>query len=215
MHIVSVNVGGPRTVTWRGTTVTTGIFKAPVTGPVVVRPHNLDGDDQADRSVHGGPTKAVYVYAAEHYGPWRDELGVEDLPWGSFGENLSVAGADEAAVCIGDEYRVGSARLVVTEPRMPCTKLNLRFERGDMIKRFLESRRSGFYVGVLESGVVQAGDEMTCLARHPARLSVADVVRLEADDEARPALLERAVGLEALPDHWRERFARRLDRRAR
>lgn len=214
MRVVSVNVGRPRTVTWRGTTVTTGIFKAPVTGPVAVRPHNLDGDEQADRSVHGGPTKAVYVYAAEHYDAWRDELGAEDLPWGSFGENLSVAGADEAAVYIGDEYRVGSARVVVTEPRMPCTKLNLRFERGDMMKRFLESRRSGFYAGVLESGVVQAGDEMTCVARHGAGLSVADVVRLEEGDDDRPELLALAAGLEALPEHWRARFARRLDRKS-
>ncbi len=152
MKLISVNVGLPREVTWKGKTVTTGIFKTTVDGPIELRQHNLDGDKQADLSVHGGPTKAVYVYPLQHYEYWRKELPELDYSWGNFGENFTVDGIDEESVYIGDEFRVGGAKVVVTEPRMPCFKLGIRFGRADMVKRFLSSQRTGFYFGVVEGG---------------------------------------------------------------
>ncbi len=166
MRVVSVNVGLPKTVQWRDQTVTTGIFKSPVDGPVALREHNLDGDRQADLSVHGGPTKAVYVYSAQHYTYWRQELPDVELGWGHFGENFTVDGMDEQSINIGDEFTVGTARVVVTEPRMPCFKLSIRFGRTGIVKRFLQSQRSGFYVGVVEEGQVQAGDAFELSSKH-------------------------------------------------
>ena len=156
MNIISVNVGLPREVEWNGKTVTTGIFKAPVHGSVEVRTLNLEGDGQADLSVHGGPSKAgcVYAYPSEHYDSWHAELPGTALPWGMFGENLSTAGCVEEDIRIGDEFRIGSARVRATEPRMPCYKLGIRFRRQDIIKRFLHSQRSGFYFAVVQQGRV-------------------------------------------------------------
>jgi MOSC domain-containing protein YiiM len=148
MRIASVNVGLPREVEWRGRSVTTGIFKSPAEGRIPVRTLNLDGDRQADLSVHGGPEKAVYGYPSEHYEFWRDELPGVHLPPGSFGENLTTEGLLETGLRIGDRLRIGSAVLRVTQPRMPCSKLGVRFQREDMVKRFLASGRSGFYFAV-------------------------------------------------------------------
>ncbi|MEN8375524.1 MAG: MOSC domain-containing protein [Gemmatimonadota bacterium] len=221
MRVISVNVGLPREVTWRGRSVTTGIFKSPVEGPVALRRHNLEGDRQADLSVHGGPTKAVYVYPTQHYDYWRAELEDEDLSWGGFGENLTVEGVAtddvwaEEAVSIGDEFRVGSARLVVTEPRMPCFKLGIRFGRADMVRRFLKSRRTGFYFGVVEEGVVQAGDLVERIVEHPAGLRVADVTRLYTTQRTNAALLRKAISVEVLPVSWRDHFEVQLDRLSR
>jgi len=211
-RLISVNVGLPREVTWKGRTVTTGIFKAPVDGPVAIRRHNLEGDRQADLSVHGGPTKAVYLYPAQHYDYWRDELGDGELAWGSFGENFTVDGLDEETVFIGDEFLVGSARLVVTEPRMPCFKLGIRFDRADMVKRFLSSQRTGFYFGVVEEGVVQAGDHVERIAEQAEGLSVADVTRLYTTDRTNETLLRKAISVAALPDSWRGSFEHQLER---
>ena len=210
MKIISVNVGLPRDVPWRGETVTTSIFKAPVAGKVAVRRDNLDGDRQADLSVHGGPTKAVYVYPSEHYVYWRDELPEVELGWGHFGENLTTEGPDEESVCIGDEFRVGTAKLVVTEPRMPCFKLGIRFGMADMLKRFLKSQRTGFYFGIVDEGEVQAGDGMELLARHAAGLAVADVTRLYTTERGNAALLKKAISVAALPESWRGSFAHQL-----
>src|SRR5215475_11619337 len=148
MKVISVNVGLPRTVQWKGKSVSTGIFKAPVSGRVPLRSLNFDGDRQADLSVHGGPDKAVYVYPREHYDYWREELPEVEAPWGMFGENLTVEGMSEEAISIGDRFRVGSAEVIVTQPRMPCYKLALKFGRDDILKRFLESERTGFYLRV-------------------------------------------------------------------
>jgi MOSC domain-containing protein YiiM len=161
MRVVSVNVGVPREIAWRGETVRTSIFKEPVAGKVLVERLNLDGDRQSDLTVHGGADKAVYVYPAEHYEFWRRELPDIDLPWGSFGENLTTEGLDERSVHIGDQLDIGSAELIVTQPRMPCFKLALRFDRLDIIKRFLRSGRTGFYLSVLREGEVAAGDAIT------------------------------------------------------
>ena len=199
-------------VTWAGKSVTTGIFKAPVDGPVALRRHNLDGDEQADLSVHGGPTKAVYVYPAQHYDYWRHELASNDLLWGSFGENFTVDALNEEAVCIGDEFRVGNVRLVVTEPRMPCFKLGIRFDRADMVKLFLKSQRTGFYFGVVEEGEVQAGDHLERDAEHPDQLSVADVTRLYTTERTNETLLRKATSVLVLPQSWRGYFERQLEK---
>lgn len=210
MKIVSVNVGLPRGVMWNGQAVQTGIFKEPATGPVMLRRLNLDGDRQADLSVHGGPTKVAYVYPSEHYSYWSDELPGQELPYGAFGENFTTEGLDEEAVVIGDVFRIGKARVVVTEPRMPCFKLAIRFARADMLKRFLKSQRTGFYFGVVEEGEVQAGDEITLISRDEQGLKLADVTRLYTTDRKNAALLAKASTTEALPESWRGYFRSQL-----
>ena len=210
--LVSVNVGLPREVNWKGKTVTTGIFKTPVDGAVGLHRHSLDGDGQADLSVHGGATKAVYVYPTQHYDYWRLELGDSDLTWGGFGENFTVEGVDEEKVRIGDEFRVGSARVVVTEPRMPCFKLGIRFGRADMVKRFLKSQRTGFYFGVVEEGLVQAGDHLEQVAEHQDGLRVADVTRLYTTERTNEELLRKAIGVSVLPESWRSYFEHQLEK---
>ncbi|MBZ5641060.1 MAG: MOSC domain-containing protein [Acidobacteriia bacterium] len=210
MRIVSVNVGPPREIEWRGRTVRTSIFKEPVEGAVRVRSLNLDGDEQSDLTVHGGVDKAVYVYPAEHYGYWRRELPGVALPWGAFGENLTTEGLLEVDVNIGDRLRAGSAELVVTQPRMPCYKLGVRFDRLDMVKRFLASGRSGFYLAVIREGEIAAGDAVTWIARDDHVVSVADVVDLYRSDAANQDLLLRASELPALPEGWRDYFRKRL-----
>ena len=160
MKIVSVNVGLPRQVVWKGITVRTAIFKEPFAGAVAIRELNLAGDQQADLTVHGGSEKAVYAYPAEHYEYWRKQLSDVSLSWGAFGENLTTEGLWEDTLCIGDLLRVGSALLQITQPRMPCYKLELRFNRDDMIKRFLLSDRSGFYFSVIERGEAAAGSRV-------------------------------------------------------
>lgn len=209
MKVLSVNVGRPREVEWRGRTVSTSIYKEPVEGPVRVRTLNLDGDEQADLSVHGGADKAVYAYPSEHYTYWHDELPGMALPWGAFGENLTTEGLDET-LCIGDRLRIGSAELAVTQPRMPCFKLGIRFGRADMVKRFQRSGRSGFYLAVLQEGTISAGDAIEVRARDEVGVTVADIVRLYTADEAEQELLRRASELPALPEGWRAYFRKRI-----
>jgi MOSC domain-containing protein YiiM len=215
--VVSVNVGLPRSVEWRGERVSTGIFKAPVAGRVAVRRLNLDGDRQADLTVHGGPAKAVYAYPSEHYPAWRAELAGADVPWAAFGENLTTAGLREDTVHIGDRFRVGTAELVATQPRTPCYKLGLRFGRPDMVRLFQRSGRSGIYFAVLAEGDVAAGDAITLLGRAADSLSVADINHLYAHEGGNEEadLLWHAAALEALPERWRAYFRARLVRRAR
>jgi MOSC domain-containing protein YiiM len=212
MKLVSLNVGLPREVHWKGRTVTTGIFKNPVGGSVVLRKLNLDGDRQADLSVHGGPEKAVYAYPSEHYEYWRDVLPGTDLPWGMFGENFTTAGLFEDQINIGDRFRIGSALVMVTQPRMPCYKLGVKFGRDDILKLFLQSRRSGFYFSVLEQGEVAAGDAFESVSRDPAGITVADITNLYANDEPDLELMKRAMEVEALPPSWRAYFLKQLSR---
>lgn len=212
MKIVSVNVGLPRPVSWRGRRIMTGIYKDPVEERVRVRRTNLDGDRQADLSVHGGPEKAVYVYPSEHYPFWRRELELEDLPWGSFGENLTTEGWWEDEVHLGDRFRAGTAEFIVTQPRMPCFKLAVKFDREDIVESFLESGRPGFYLAVTEEGELGAGDAMERIHEDENGVTVVDVVRLYMDrhGEGDPDLLRRVVAVEALPEGWREHFRKRL-----
>ena len=212
MKLISVNVGLPREVMWKGRRVRTGIFKEPIEGRVMVRRLNLDGDRQADLSVHGGPDKAVYGYPGEHYKYWRNELPGMKLPWGIFGENLTTEGLLEEDVNIGDRFRAGSAVLTVTQPRMPCYKLQVRFGRDDIVKRFLRSGRPGFYFSVLEEGEVTAGHEIELLSRDQNNVTITDITRLYFSEKDNLELLHRAVEVEALPRSWRDYFQRQIEK---
>jgi MOSC domain-containing protein YiiM len=217
IKLVSVNVGLPREVTWHGMNVTTGIFKQPVEGRVRLRKLNLDGDRQADLTVHGGEFKAVYCYPLGHYEFWKSELPGRDLSMGIFGENFTLdsSGADllEDSIHIGDRFAVGSAEVVVTQPRLPCYKLGVRFQMDDMVKRFLASGRTGFYLAVTREGEVSAGDKITEIARDANAVPVSEITRLYvakrySADDARS--VQRALNVAALPDSWKHYFRERL-----
>jgi MOSC domain-containing protein YiiM len=210
MKLISVNAGVPREIFWKNRVVTTGIFKEPVAGRIAVRKHNLVGDQQADLSVHGGPDKAVYVYPSEHYEFWRGELPEVDLPWGMFGENLTIEGLMEDEVNIGDRFRIGSSVLAVTQPRMPCFKLAAKFGRDDIIKRFLDSRRSGFYLAVIEEGEVGAGDVIERIHRDENDITIAAAVNVYVNGAGDQDWLARASRHESLPEGWRKHFQKLL-----
>ena len=210
MKLVSLNTGLPRAVEWNGEAVTTGIFKEPVKGPVMLRTLNLDGDKQADLSVHGGVSKAVYAYPQEHYEFWKKELPDMNLPYGMFGENFTTEGLFEDTVNLGDRFRVGEAEIMATEPRMPCYKLGVKFGRSDIIKRFLVSSRTGFYFAVLKEGEVQVGDTLELLSRDENKIAIADVTRLYAFERDNLELLRRVVQVAALSASWRDYFRHRL-----
>lgn len=212
MKVISVNVGLPREVAANGGTVNTGIFKEAVWGTIRVGRLNLVGDGQADLSVHGGAYKAIYAYPSEHYDYWRRELVEDDLPWGMFGENLTTDGLHETAAYIGDRYRVGTAELIVTQPRVPCYKLGIRFGRPEMIKRFLHSGRSGFYFAVAEEGEVKAGDSIEMINREASSLSISEMNRLYASEKNDREMLLRAVHIKGLSESWRGYFLEQLER---
>jgi len=210
MKLLSVNVGLPREIEWQGKRVRTSIFKSASAGHVRVMTLNVEGDEQSDLSVHGGVHKAVYAYPSEHYPFWREEVPGVDLPLGTFGENFTTEGLFEEAVHIGDRFRVGSAEFIVTQPRLPCFKLGIRFGRQEMVKRFLRSGRTGFYLAVLEEGLVPAGDSIELLARDEHGVTVADIVNLYTAGATNHDLLQRASALPALPTDWRDHFRKRL-----
>ncbi len=212
MKLISVNIGVPRLVMHNGEPVSTGIFKAPVSGKVVLRTLNLDGDRQADLSVHGGPSKAVYAYPSEHYEYWQQELPERELPWGMFGENFTTSALHEVELNIGDKFRIGSAIVMVTEPRMPCYKLGIRFGRSDIIKRFLVSGRTGFYLAVLQEGEVGAGDRIELIEKSKHSVRVSDVTGLYVREKQNAELLRRAIQVEALPESWRGYFQNQLQK---
>ena len=211
MKIISVNVGRPKLVMRNGEPVSTGIFKEPVAGRVMLRTLNLDGDRQADLTVHGGPEKAVYAYPHEHYPFWKRELPDMDLPLGVFGENFTTEGMLESEIHIGDRFRIGSAELMVTQPRMPCYKLGIRFNRTDILKRFLASERTGFYFSVSSEGEVGAGDDVELIEQNTSGVTVLDVTRLYSSDKHNLELLQRAIATEALPNSWRNYFHKRIE----
>jgi MOSC domain-containing protein YiiM len=206
MRVISVNVGVPKDVTVRGEVIETAIWKTPAEGPVSVRGHNLDGDRQADLTVHGGPNKAVYAYPSEHYEFWRRELPDAVLKWAAFGENLTIEGLLETDVHVGDELSIGMAILRVTQPRLPCFKLGIRFGRLDMVKRFLASRRTGFYFQVAKEGVLQAGDHISLTPAPFPSVTIAQMVELFVSDEPDERLLHRALAVPMLTPFWREQF---------
>jgi MOSC domain-containing protein YiiM len=210
MRVLSVNVGLPREVVWRGRPVTTGIFKDPVAGPVRIRALNLDGDRQADLRVHGGHDKAVYAYPSEFYELWRGERPDIAFPFGQFGENLTTEGLVDGDVNVGDRFRVGTAELIVTQPRLPCFKLGIKMARDDFVTEFLDRGLLGFYLSVAREGEVEAGDPVVALGRDPRGFRVTEVARLYARDRHDVEGLERAAELDVLPESWRQYFRRRL-----
>lgn len=207
MLIVSVNVALPREIEWREKRVLTSIFKAPVERRVVVRKHNVDGDRQADLTVHGGPDKAVYGYPSEHYVFWQAELPDADFTWGAFGENLTTRGLDDRELAIGDVVRAGDALLMVTQPRIPCYKLAARLNRTDMVRRFTDARRPGFYFSVVEEGEVGAGDAVEIVDRAADRMSVRELFDLYFAETREVAMLRRALALRGLAEAWRAEIA--------
>jgi MOSC domain-containing protein YiiM len=225
MKLLSVNTGLPREVMWHGRSVTTGIFKEPVQGRVALRKLNLDGDRQADLAVHGGEFKAVYCYPVAHYVYWRKELAGREVPIAMFGENLTIAdstidfstseGLMEDSVHLGDRFSVGSAEVIVTQPRLPCYKLAVRFQMDDMVKRFLASGRTGFYFAVTREGEVGAEDEIKMIGRDPNGVPVSEITRLYiakryGDDDVNS--VRRALRVTALPESWKGYFRERLER---
>jgi MOSC domain-containing protein YiiM len=215
MKLISVNIGLPREVTWHRKNLTTAIYKEPVHGRVALRKLNLDGDRQADPSVHGGEYKAVYCYPLVHYEYWKRELPGRGLPLGIFGENFTLDGLLEESVHLGDQFSVGSAEVVVTQPRLPCYKLGIRFEADDMVKRFFVSGRTGFYLAVTREGEVGAGDEIVGIRREPNGFPVSEITRLYAAKrygDAEVAWVQRAMRVAALPESWKEYFRQRLEK---
>jgi MOSC domain-containing protein YiiM len=213
MELISINVGLPVEVTWHGRSVTTGIFKQPVAGPVRLRKLNLEGDRQADLTVHGGEYKAVYCYPVSHYEYWKRELPGREWPMGMFGENFTTDGLLEDSVCIGDKFSIGTAEVTVTQPRLPCYKLGVRFQMDNMVKRFLVSGRSGFYLAVTREGEVSAGDEINLITRDPHGVPVSEITRLYvakrySDNDA--SSLRRAIQVGGLPESWKSYFSERL-----
>jgi MOSC domain-containing protein YiiM len=205
--LISVQVGVPRGVLLDGEEVSTGIFKAPVHKRILMRRLNLDGDRQADLSVHGGRDKAVYAYPSEHYAYWKMELPGVELPWGSFGENLTTQGLLENDVFLGDRFTIGGAEVVITQPRIPCFKLNLKFQRDDMAKRFLASRRTGFYFRVLREGEIGPGDEILRVHRDENLVSVSDALKVYLGTPDSAELRERALRVKYLSNSWREELS--------
>ena len=199
MKIISLNVGLPQRVLFHDREVTTSIFKSAVPGPLMLRRLNLDGDFQSDLEVHGGKNKAVYAYASEHYDYWREQLPDYEFTWGNFGENLTTEGLREQDAFVGDVYRIGQATVKVTQPRMPCYKLGIRFGRDDMVKRFLASGRSGIYFYVVEEGLVDVGDAIEKISAVPNGISISEINRAYAYTRENLNLARRIVDAQILP----------------
>jgi MOSC domain-containing protein YiiM len=208
--MISLNVARPRLTVYRGETINTGIFKKPVSGRIALRTLNLDGDQQADLTVHGGPYKAVYAYPSEHYEYWQRQLPGMDLPWGIFGENFTTVGLSEDELHVGDRFRIGSSTLMVRQPRMPCYKLAARFQRDDVIERFLSSGRSGVYFSVEEEGEVGNGDSFDLISQNQDGITIAEMNRLFVREKYNHDLLQKAIATAPLPETWREYFLPRL-----
>ena len=211
MKVISINVGLPRLIEHNGEMIATGIFKSPVADRIKVNEINLDGDAQADLRFHGGWSKAVYAYASEHYEFWRSELPEADLTFGAFGENLTTVGLFENEIFIGDKLRVGSAEFVVTEPRFPCFKLGIRFNRKDIIRRFQKARRSGIYLAIAKTGEIAAGDSIEIISRDANQVSILDLLRLH-DEKNDLETAKRAVKVEALPKKWRKDLLKLIEK---
>jgi MOSC domain-containing protein YiiM len=210
MKLLSIHVGLPREVEWEGKPVRTGIFKSPVPGPVFVSKLNLEGDGQADLTVHGGFDKAVYGYPRDAYPWWLQALAVPALPDGSFGENLTFAHLDEKRIFIGDRFRLGRCELQAVQPRFPCFKLGIKFGDMGILKTFLESGRPGIYFRVLVEGEIREGDELIQVTTDPERVSVWDFFDLKLRKYADPPLLERLLRIKDLNEDWREKFQQHL-----
>jgi len=210
LKLLSLNVGLPRQVNFQNELVTTGIFKEPVMGRVRLRKLNLDGDKQADLTVHGGADKAIYAYPQEHYNYWKKELPEMSLPWGMFGENFTTQGMFEETVNVGDQFQVGTARVVATQPRMPCYKLGVKFGRMDIIRKFLASGLTGIYFKVMKEGDLEQGDEIKLIKKDENNVTIKDIVRLYTVNKDDLQTVERAVKVKDLPNGWKFHFIEQL-----
>lgn len=210
MRLLSINVGQPKAVTIDGRSYQTGIYKGHRMGRVRLSQLGLDGDGQADTKHHGGPHQAVYCYPHEHYGYWAAEVGHRDFHYGAFGENLTLLGLLESAVCIGDVFRIGGAVIQVSQPRVPCYKLADKLGIPGFEKTFLRANRSGFYARVLEEGVMEAGDPIQRLERGKLGLTVAEVNAALYLNKGDRETAERGAQAEALSPEWRRSFEKLL-----
>jgi MOSC domain-containing protein YiiM len=210
--LISINVSLPNEVDFEGQKVITSIFKEPIEGRIILKTLNLDGDKQADLTVHGGLDKAVYAYSIEHYEFWRKVYPDIKMPNGMFGENFTTEGLMEAEVNVGDVFEIGSSKVIATQPRMPCYKLGVKFRRMDVLKKFLASGRSGIYFKVLEEGEVGAEDSIIQIKKDPTRVGISDIVRLYATDREDINMMRRAVKVEALPEGWKDYFYEQIRR---
>jgi MOSC domain-containing protein YiiM len=211
LKLLSLNVGLPRQVNFQNELVNTGIFKEPVRGRVRLRKLNLDGDKQADLTVHGGVDKAIYAYPEEHYNYWKKELPAMSLPWGMFGENFTTQGMFEETVNVGDQFQVGTAKVVATQPRMPCYKLGVKFGRMDIIKKFLASGLTGVYFKVMKEGDIEQGDEIKLIKKDENNVTIKDIVRLYTVIKDDIQTMERAVKVKDLPDGWKVHFIEQIE----
>ena len=214
MKILSLNIGLPRLFLYQGVTINSGIFKKPIAGPVTLRTLDLDGDRQADLSVHGGVYKAVYAYPSEHYPFWKSELPEMELSWGAFGENFTTEGLFEDDLHVGDQFEIGSARVMVRQPRMPCYKLAAKFQRDDMIEKFLRAGRSGFYFSVEKEGVVESGNSFSTVSQSLEGVTISEMNRLFFREKYNRKLLQKAIGTASVPQDWRDYFEQELVRAA-
>jgi MOSC domain-containing protein YiiM len=209
--ILSVNISLPKEIDFEGQKITTGIFKEPVDRGVILRTLNLDGDRQADLTVHGGPDKAVYAYPIEHYEYWNKVFPTIEMPNGMFGENFTTEGLMEGEVRIGDVFRIGLSEVIATQPRMPCYKLGVKFGRMDVLRKFLASGRSGIYFKVSKEGEVRAGDTIEQIGKDTNRISISDIVRLYSSEKEDIESMRRAVKVQALPEGWKHHFFEQIN----
>ena len=210
MKLEAINIGLPKTVIYENKKVTTGIFKTPVTEKIKVGKINLEGDGQADLRVHGGESKAVMVYPYEHYTFWANQLNRNDFSYGQFGENFTVTGFNEKNTNIGDQFKIGDAVFEVTQPRVPCYKLEMKMEEQNFIQPYLHSKKTGFYFRVLNEGTVKAGEAIEKIFEEPLQFSVEEAVKLLYIDSSNKKRIEEIVGITALSDGWKKSFNRLL-----
>jgi MOSC domain-containing protein YiiM len=206
MKLLSLNVGQPKTVNWKGKEIETSIFKYPVEGKKAVSLLNIEGDKQSDLRYHGGRDKAIYAYDNAHYEAWKKSIDRDEWSFGLFGENLSTEGLDDAKVQIGDIYKIGSVLIQATQPRIPCFKLNICFERADMTALFYDSKRFGIYFRVLEEGILQAGDAIELIEMGSYSISIAEIIDCFTSKGKDKKLLKQILDIPILPDGIRKNF---------
>ena len=206
MKVLSVHVGSLQEMLRNGKKIQTGIFKQPTEGPIEVKQLGLEGDQQANKKLHGGIYKAICVYPSEHYDLWKEELGKPDLSFGDFGENLTTVGLMEGDICLGDRLRIGSVEIVVTQPREPCITLNARLDTKDLSARIRKSGRSGFYFSVEREGTIKNGDSIEYLNRDENRVSVSDFNRIINGEPEVADIIFRASTIDALPPRLKGQF---------
>mgnify|MGYP001441429264 FL=1 len=206
MKVLSINIGTLQEILRNGKKIQTGIFKQPTEGPIEVKQLGLEGDQQANKKLHGGIYKAICVYPSEHYDLWKEELGKPDLSFGDFGENLTTVGLMEGDICLGDRLRIGSVEIVVTQPREPCITLNARLDTKDLSARICKSGRSGFYFSVMKEGIIKNGDSIEYINRDENRVTVSDFNRIINGEPEIADIIFRASKIDALPSRLKSQF---------